>query len=134
MKSTKFKNIFEGLKIAYGQYQSGERNDNGKQQTKAFIVRKNVSDELYGKTSTGKRSGFGHHPNYEDNTCRWGCIDIDVYNLDHTSLIQSIRNLSLPLIVCRRSKSGGAHIFIYKIYFCIFDAIKIKTNGHHTWV
>ena len=31
MKSTKFKNIFEGLKIAYGQYQKGERNGNGNQ-------------------------------------------------------------------------------------------------------
>ena len=26
----KFKNIFEGLKIAYGQYQKGEKNENGK--------------------------------------------------------------------------------------------------------
>ena len=44
-KTEKFKNIFEGLKIAYGQYQKGERSENGKQQGKAFIVRKNVSDD-----------------------------------------------------------------------------------------
>ena len=30
----KFKNIFEGLKIAYGQYQKGDREENGKQKGK----------------------------------------------------------------------------------------------------
>ena len=35
----KFKSIFLGLEIAYGQYQPGERGDNGKQKGKAFIVR-----------------------------------------------------------------------------------------------
>ena len=45
--TNKFKNIFEGLKIAYGQYQKGEKGENGKQKGKAFIVRKNVSDDLW---------------------------------------------------------------------------------------
>ena len=112
MKSEKFKIIFEGLKIAYGQYQKGERNGNGKQQGKAFIVRKNVSDDLWENHLQGKGPALGIIPIREDNTCRWGCIDIDSYNLDHGSLIQSIRNLNFPLIVCR-SKSGGAHVFLF---------------------
>ena len=41
----KFKQIFSGLTIAYGQYQPGDRGENGKQQGKAFIVRKAVTDE-----------------------------------------------------------------------------------------
>ncbi len=41
-----------------------------------------------------------------------GGIDIDEYNFDHTSLVKSIRNHNLPLIVCR-SKSGGAHVFLF---------------------
>ena len=46
----KFKNIFEGLKIAYGQYQKGDVAANGdKQKGKAFIVRQNVSDDLWEK-------------------------------------------------------------------------------------
>ena len=45
--TNKFKNIFEGLKIAYGQYQKGEKGENGKQKGKAFIVRKHVSDDLW---------------------------------------------------------------------------------------
>jgi len=111
-KTEKFKNIFEGLKIAYGQYQKGERSENGKQQGKAFIVRKNVSDDLWENHLQGKGPALGIIPIREDNTCRWGCIDIDSYNLDHSGLIQSIRNLNFPLIVCR-SKSGGAHVFLF---------------------
>ena len=113
MKTEKFKNIFEGLKIAYGQYQKGDVAANGdKQKGKAFIVRKNVSDDLWEKHLQGEGPALGIIPIREDNTCRWGCIDIDSYNLDHSSLIQSIRNLNLPLIVCR-SKSGGAHVFLF---------------------
>ena len=109
----KFKNIFEGLKIAYGQYQKGDRAANGnKQGGKAFIVRKNVSDDLWEKHLQGEGPALGIIPITEDNTCRWGCIDIDEYNFDHSKLIQSIRNLDLPLIVCR-SKSGGAHVFLF---------------------
>ena len=113
MKSEKFKNIFEGLKIAYGQYQKGDVAANGdKQKGKAFIVRQNVSDDLWEKHLQGEGPALGIIPITENNTCRWGCIDIDEYNFNHSKLIQSIRNLNLPLIVCR-SKSGGAHVFLF---------------------
>ena len=108
----KFKSIFSGLEIAYGQYQPGERGNNGKQKGKAFIVRGQVTDELWSNHLEGKGPALGIIPITENNDCRWGCIDIDEYNFDHTSLIQSIRNLNLPLIVCR-SKSGGAHVFLF---------------------
>ena len=78
----KFKNIFEGLKIAYGQYQKGDVAANGdKQKGKAFIVRQNVSDDLWEKHLQGEGPALGIIPITEDNTCRWGCIDIDEYNL-----------------------------------------------------
>jgi hypothetical protein len=108
----KFKNIFEGLKIAYGQYQKGDRDENGKQKGKAFIVRGNVTDDLWEKHLNGEGPALGIIPITENNTCRWGCIDIDEYNFDHRSLINNIRSLNLPLVVCR-SKSGGAHVFLF---------------------
>ena len=112
----KFKNIFNGLTIAYGQYQPGERGENGKQKGKAFIVRGTVTDELWKNHLEGKGAALGIIPITEDNDCRWGCIDIDEYNFDHSKLIQSIRTLNLPLIVCR-SKSGGAHVFLFTTEF-----------------
>ena len=109
----KFKQIFSGLTIAYGQYQPGDRGENGsKQKGKAFIVRKTVTDELWTNHLGGEGPALGIIPITENNDCRWGCIDIDEYNFDHTSLVKSIRNLKLPLIVCR-SKSGGAHVFLF---------------------
>ena len=108
----KFKKIFEGLTIAYGQYQKGEKDDNGKQKGKAFIVRKQVSKELFENHLKGYGPALGIIPITEKNDCRWGCIDIDEYNLNHRALISNIRKLDLPLIVCR-SKSGGAHVFLF---------------------
>ena len=108
----KFKSIFSGLEIAYGQYQPGERGDNGKQKGKAFIVRGQVTDEHWRNHIEGKGPALGIIPITENNTCRWGCIDIDEYNFDHTSLVKTIRLHKLPLIVCR-SKSGGAHVFLF---------------------
>ena len=112
MQKEKFKNIFSGLKIAYGQYQPGDRSENGKQKGKAFIVRKPVTDDLWENHLKGEGPALGIIPITEDNSCKWGCIDIDEYNFDHLGLIQNIRKLNLPLIVCR-SKSGGAHVFLF---------------------
>jgi hypothetical protein len=109
----KFKQIFSGLTIAYGQYQPGDRGENGsKQKGKAFIVRKPVTDELWTNHLGGEGPALGIIPITENNDCRWGCIDIDEYDLDHVSLIKSIRNLKLPVVLCR-SKSGGAHVFLF---------------------
>jgi hypothetical protein len=123
----KFKQIFEGLKIAYGQYKKGDRNENGKQGGKAFIVRKNVSDELWDNHLNGIGDALGIIPITENNTCKWGCIDIDEYNFNHKDLVENIRSLQLPLIVCR-SKSGGAHVFLFTKDFIpafqIQDALK----------
>ncbi len=58
----KFKSIFSGLEIAYGQYQPGERGDNGKQKGKAFIVRGQVTDEHWQKPYRRKRTSPGNHP------------------------------------------------------------------------
>jgi len=109
----KLKQIFSGLSIAYGQYQPGDRGENGTKQTgKAFIVRKTVTDELWINHLAGKGPALGIIPITENNDCRWGCIDIDEYNFDHLSLVKSIRNFKFPLVVCR-SKSGGAHVFLF---------------------
>ena len=108
----KFKEIFEGLNIAYGQYQKGGHDENGKQKGRAFIVRKNVTDDLWENHLNGVGDALGIIPINENNNCKWGCIDIDEYNFDHKALVTEIRNNNFPLIVCR-SKSGGAHVFLF---------------------
>ena len=70
----KFKSIFLGLEIAYGQYQPGERGDNGKQKGKAFIVRGQVTDELWSNHLEGKGPALGIIPITENNNCRWAVL------------------------------------------------------------
>ena len=49
MIMNKFKSIFLGVEIDNGQYQHGERGENGKKKGKAFTVRSYVTDEHWNK-------------------------------------------------------------------------------------
>ena len=109
---TRFKAIFTGLDIAYGTYRIESEKSSGKQAGKAVVVRKPPTDDLWQKHLEGVEPSLGIIPIRADNSCIWGCIDIDQYPLDHAGLIKKIRSLELPLVVCR-SKSGGAHVFLF---------------------
>ena len=109
---TRFKAIFEGLDIAYGTYRIESSRGDGKQAGKAVVVRKPPTDDLWQKHLEGFDPSLGIIPIRANNTCIWGCVDIDQYPLDHAGLVTKIRSLELPLVVCR-SKSGGAHAFLF---------------------
>ena len=108
----KFKSIFYGLDRAYGQYVSDGQSVNGKASGKAFILKQPVTDQLWIDHINGKDPSLGIIPIRDDSSCIWGCIDIDTYPLDFKKIISKIRKLDLPLVMCR-SKSGGAHIFLF---------------------
>jgi hypothetical protein len=56
---------------------------------------------------------LGISPLRDDGVCRWGVIDIDVYDsLDHGALALQTQRAALPLVICI-SKSGGAHCFLF---------------------
>tara|TARA_R100001594_G_scaffold7561_3_gene20354 strand:+ start:296 stop:1810 length:1515 start_codon:yes stop_codon:yes gene_type:complete len=111
-KVEKFKLIFSGLDRAYGQYKSEGQKSNGKISGKAFIIKESVTDKLWTDHIEKKDPSLGIIPIRDDSTCSWGCIDVDTYPLDYKKIISQIRELKLPLVMCR-SKSGGAHIFIF---------------------
>ena len=112
MEIKKFASIFDGLKEAYGYFKIEKTGSNGKAQGKAGVTREPRTKELWENHLLGKSIGIGIIPINEDNNCKWGCIDIDQYPLDHKLLVEKIRRLKLPLVVCR-SKSGGAHCFLF---------------------
>lgn len=109
---TRFKAIFSGLDIAYGTYRIERSRQDGKQAGKAVVVRQPPTDELWVKHLEGVEPSLGIIPIRADNSCVWGCIDIDQYPIDHKGLVAKLASLSLPLVVCR-SKSGGAHVFLF---------------------
>jgi len=112
MSEEKFAAIFDGLQQAYGTYRVEKKQSNGKNTGKASIVREPRTPKLWQGHLSGKGNSIGVIPINEDNKCKWGCIDVDQYPLDHKLLIEKIRRMKLPLVVCR-SKSGGAHCFLF---------------------
>ena len=112
MSVQQFSSIFDGLKLAYGTYKIEKQQANGKNTGRAAIVREPRTTALWEGHLSGKGRGIGIIPINEDNKCVWGCVDVDQYPLDHKVLVEKIRKLKLPLVVCR-SKSGGAHCFLF---------------------
>ena len=108
----RFAGIFDGLQCAYGTYRIDRKNQNGKNTGKAQVIKSPRTDDLWEGHLSGQGDAIGIIPINEDNNCKWGCIDVDTYPLDLTKLIQDIRRMKLPLVVCR-SKSGGAHCFLF---------------------
>jgi hypothetical protein len=112
MSVQQFSSIFDGLKLAYGTYKIEKQQANGKNTGRAAIIREPRTTALWEGHLSGKGRGIGIIPINEDNKCVWGCVDVDQYPLDHKVLVEKIRKLKLPLVVCR-SKSGGAHCFLF---------------------
>ena len=111
MSVDKFSAIFDGLKEAYGTFKVEKKQANGKNTGRAGLVRQPRTKDLWEKHLQGT-FGIGIIPINEDNSCKWGCIDIDQYPLDHKALVDNIAKLEFPMVVCR-SKSGGAHCFLF---------------------
>ena len=108
-----FEKIFRGLERAHGCTKVTSPAENGvKLKGQSFVVRQPVTEELWKMHLDGTQS-LGIIPINEDNQCVWGCVDIDSYaGFDHKKLIDKIKQFKLPLAVCR-SKSGGAHVFLF---------------------
>jgi len=110
-----FINIFTGLERAHGCTKVIETAQDGvKVKGQSFVVRQPVTEQLWRKHLQGTQS-LGIIPINDDNKCKWGCVDIDSYaGFDHKKLIDKIKQFKLPLAVCR-SKSGGAHVFLFTV-------------------
>ena len=110
----KFIDIFKGLQRAHGcTYVEKKNIDGTKIKGQSFVKRDPVIEILWQNHLKGIEPSLGIIPINENNKCKWGCIDVDSYaGFDHKKLLKQIKNLKLPLITFR-SKSGGAHIFLF---------------------
>ena len=104
--------LFQGYEKAHGQFEVKRHNEKGKAEGRAITLRGPAVQADWDQHIVGKGSGLGVIPLCDDNTILWGCIDIDVIGIDHTALEDQCKKLELPLVVAR-SKSGGAHLFLF---------------------
>ena len=107
-----FFELFAGSDIAHGTFEinQGDRAD-GKKQGVAKVLREATTMEMWEEHLKGG-TGLGIIPISSDNTCRWGAIDVDSYTVDHKGLVEKLELSKIPAVV-GRSKSGGAHIWIF---------------------
>ena len=125
----RFIEIFTGLKRAHGcTYINTTPKEGVKLKTKSFVKREQVTSDHYKNHLHGVEPSLGIIPINEEDMCKWGCIDIDSYaGFDHQKLIRKIKTLNLPLVVCR-SKSGGAHVFLFSEDFVEAKTMRDKLN------
>ena len=107
-----FFSLFEGSNIAHGTFQvNGSDRADGKKQGQAKVLREPPTVELWQQHLEGK-TGLGIIPINSENSCKWGAIDVDSYTVNHKDLISKLKKNKIPAVV-GRSKSGGAHIWVF---------------------
>ena len=96
----KFIKIFAGLDRAHGvTYVDRKGADGQKIKGKSFVQREFVTNEMWENHLNGIEPSLGIIPITDDNTCKWGCIDIDSYaGFDHKKLIDKIKNLQFTTV------------------------------------
>lgn len=114
----KLMQLFNGYEQAHGEHRLAPNPDqSGKLNGQAQTIRFGATAKHYEDHLTGKGTSLGIIPLLADSTCWFGAIDVDIKGraalhetLEH--LEARIRKLEMPLVVCR-SKSGGAHLYIF---------------------
>ena len=89
----KFMKVFSGLERAYCIYEiTGQKNTAKgiKKDGRGRTLQEPVSLELWQRHLKGEIS-IGVIPLKDDETCMWGCIDVDEYPINTKQLLKNIR-------------------------------------------
>ena len=107
-----FVEIFQGSNTYFGVSKpTGKKNSKGKAEFKHWLEPSPMTKDHWVQHLKGE-SYYGSVPIRDDNTCSWGVIDVDRYNIQHKEVIQVIRKRKYPLIPFR-SKSNGLHLILF---------------------
>ena len=108
-------NLFKGFESAHGQYRVNKKEADGKMSGRAVTVSDPATEINFKEHLDGGEYILGVIPLLNNNSCHFGVIDIDIrgevkLNESLESLEKKIRDT--PLVLCR-SKSGGAHLYLF---------------------
>jgi hypothetical protein len=110
--------LFRGYENAHGQHElNGQPDETGKVKGRAATKGYGATEKEYIEHLAGNGVSLGLIPLLADNTCWFGAIDVDIkgdrpLREKIEELEKRIRDLELPLVVCR-SKSGGVHLYLF---------------------
>lgn len=109
---SRFAALFHGYTQAHGTFTPKKVDIRGKLTGQSATVHETVTASTYAAHLCGRVS-IGVIPLLDDSTnAVFGAIDYDNRKMDHVKADARIRELGLPLVLCR-SKSGGGHFYCF---------------------
>lgn len=115
-----FMALFRGFENGHGQHRLfAEADETGKLKGHASTKTGGATSKEYKAHLSGSGTSLGIIPLLANNKCWLGAIDVDVkgerpLKESVEALEKRVRKMELPLVVCR-SKSGGAHLYLFGI-------------------
>jgi hypothetical protein len=111
----RFMRLFRGYEKAHGEYRVQKKEADGKMSGRAVTVAEPTTTEHFEAHLKGGDYILGIIMLRENNSCNFGVIDIDIRG--EVKLNESLESLEkkiedTPLVLCR-SKSGGAHLYLF---------------------
>tara|TARA_Y100000015_G_scaffold42754_1_gene50881 strand:+ start:148 stop:1683 length:1536 start_codon:yes stop_codon:yes gene_type:complete len=111
----KFMKLFKGYELAHGQYRVQKTESDGKMSGRAVTVAEPATQANFESHLSGGDYILGIIMLRENNSCNFGVIDVDIRG--DVKLNESLEQLEkkinkTPLVLCR-SKSGGAHLYLF---------------------
>tara|TARA_B100000424_G_C22922128_1_gene490628 strand:- start:17 stop:1588 length:1572 start_codon:yes stop_codon:yes gene_type:complete len=107
-----FIELFQGSNTYFGVSKpTGKRNSKGKAEFKHWLEPSPMTKDHWKQHLIGE-AYYGSVPIRNDNTCSWGVIDVDRYNIQHKEVIKTLRQRRYPLVPYR-SKSNGLHLILH---------------------
>lgn len=106
--------LFEGFRQSHGTHGAPDRDPEGLKwniKRSARTLHTPPTLNMWTQHVRGERP-LGIIPIREDNTCGWGSIDYDVYDVNLVDVVGEVLKSKLPLVPCV-SKSGGLHLFLF---------------------
>lgn len=118
--------LFKGPSTHYGQYVVGP---DGVEKVKAYTKKETVPRSAWVAHVRGN-PGLGISPLTEGGNCYFGAIDWDD-EVDLVDLERRVQDMEFPLVVCR-SKSGGAHLYVFLIAPVTAELMREKLSAWAT--
>jgi|TARA_R100000963_G_C4645137_1_gene109297 hypothetical protein len=107
-----FVELFQGSTTYFGVSKpTGKKNSKGKSEFKHWLEPHPMTKDHWKQHLKGE-AYYGSVPIRDNNTCNWGVIDVDRYNIRHQEIIKVIRQRRYPLVPYR-SKSNGLHLILH---------------------
>ena len=110
-----FMKLFRGYEQAHGQYRVQKKEADGKMSGRALTISEPATYNHFDIHLKGGEYILGIIMLRENNSCNFGVIDIDIrgdVKLNETLEQLEAKIKDTPLVMCR-SKSGGAHLYLF---------------------